>query len=291
MTDVTAAPQAATADWGIALTTLADIRTDTALSVANLEVVYNDVVLVLRGVTIEVPTGQIVTLLGANGAGKTTLLRAITGLLDLHRGKITKGSVTIDGRETTRAAAPSIVRAGVAQVMEGRRIFPELSVDENLRTGAYTRRDKAGIQESYDRVMELFPALQSRRKDTAGYLSGGEQQMVAIGRALMAEPKILLLDEPSLGLAPLIVEQIRDIIQQVNGQGTSVLLVEQNATMALSIADYGYVLEHGRIVKDGPGQALLQDKDIREFYLGMGEAGRRSFRDVKTYRRKKSWGT
>src|SRR5690554_946992 len=168
----------------------------------------------------------------------------------------TKGHVTIAGQQTTRADAAKIVRSGVAQVMEGRRIFPELSVDENLRTGAYTRRDKAGVQESYDRVMDLFPALQSRRKDTAGYLSGGEQQMVAMGRALMAEPKILLLDEPSLGLAPLIVEQIRDIIVQVNEQGTSVLLVEQNATMALSIAHHGYVLEHGRIVKDGPGPAL-----------------------------------
>jgi branched-chain amino acid transport system ATP-binding protein len=261
------------------------------MSVANLEVVYNEVILVLRGVSITVPQGQIVTLLGANGAGKTTLLRAITGLIDLHRGRITKGTITIDGKETTRSDAAAIVRSGVSQVMEGRRIFPELSVDENLRTGAYTRRDKSGIQESYERVMDLFPVIQGRRKDTAGYLSGGEQQMVAIGRALMAEPKILLLDEPSLGLAPLIVEQIRDIIVQVNQQGTSVLLVEQNATMALSIAHHGYVLEHGRIVKDGPGEQLLQDKDIREFYLGMGEVGRRSFRDVKTYRRKKTWGS
>ncbi|HEY9557278.1 MAG TPA: ABC transporter ATP-binding protein [Acidimicrobiales bacterium] len=247
--------------------------------------------LVLRGVSLAVPTGQIVALLGANGAGKTTLLRAVTGLLDIHRGRITKGNVELDGSSITKADAAQIVRSGLAQVMEGRRIFAELTIDENLRAGAFTRRDKKGINESYDRVMDLFPVLQSRRRDTAGYLSGGEQQMVAIGRALMAEPKILLLDEPSLGLAPLIVEQIRDIIVQVNQQGTSVLLVEQNATMALSIADYGYVLEHGRIVKDGPGKALLDDKDIREFYLGMGEAGRRSFRDVKTYRRKKTWGS
>jgi branched-chain amino acid transport system ATP-binding protein len=264
-------------------------RTSTALAVANLEVVYNDVVLVLRGVSLSVPSGKIVALLGANGAGKTTMLRAITGLLDIHRGRITKGSVQLDGKDITKAEASAIVRSGLAQVMEGRRIFAELTVDENLRTGAFTRRDKAGIQVSYERAMDLFPVLQSRRKDTAGYLSGGEQQMVAIARALMAEPKILLLDEPSLGLAPLIVEQIRDIIVQVNEQGTSVLLVEQNATMALSIADVGYVLEHGRVVKDGPGKVLLEDKDIREFYLGMGEAGRRSFRDVKTYRRKKSW--
>jgi len=276
---------------GHPLTTQPAPRTDTALSVANLEVVYNDVILVLRGVSLSVPAGQVVALLGANGAGKTTLLRAITGLLDVHRGRITKGGVVLYGKDITKEEAPTIVRAGLGQVMEGRRIFAELTVDENLRTGAFTRRDKAGIQQSYERAMDLFPILKNRRRDTAGYLSGGEQQMVAIARALMAEPKILLLDEPSLGLAPLIVEQIRDIIVQVNEQGTSVLLVEQNATMALSIADQGYVLEHGRIVKDGPGQALLQDKDIREFYLGMGDVGRRSFRDVKTYRRKKSWSS
>jgi len=246
---------------------------------------------VLRGVSLSVPTGQIVALLGANGAGKTTLLRAITGLLDIHRGRITKGSVQLDGKDITKSEASAIVRSGLGQVMEGRRIFAELTVDENLRTGAFTRRDKGAISASYDRVMDLFPILRARRKDTAGYLSGGEQQMLAIGRALMAEPKTLLLDEPSLGLAPLIVEQIRDIVVQVNEQGTSVLLVEQNATMALSIAHEGYVLEHGRVVKDGPGKVLLEDKDIREFYLGMGEVGRRSFRDVKTYRRKKSWGS
>jgi branched-chain amino acid transport system ATP-binding protein len=267
-----------------------EARTGTALAVANLEVVYNDVVLVLRGVSLAVPTGKIVALLGANGAGKTTLLRAVTGLLDIHRGRITKGSVELDGRDITKAEASHIVRSGLSQVMEGRRIFAELSVDENLKTGAFTRRDRAAVSASYDRVMDLFPVLQPRRRDTAGYLSGGEQQMLAIGRALMAEPKLLLLDEPSLGLAPLVVEQIREIIVQVNEQGTSVLLVEQNATMALSIADEGYVLEHGRVVRDGPGPELLADKDIREFYLGMGEAGRRSFRDVKTYRRKKSWG-
>jgi branched-chain amino acid transport system ATP-binding protein len=265
--------------------------TATALSVANLEVVYSDVVLVLRGVSISVPDGKIVALLGANGAGKTTLLRAITALLDVHRGKITKGSVSLFGRDITRTDPATIVRAGLAQVMEGRRIFAELTVDENLRTGATTRRDTAAVRESFDRVLDLFPALQTRRKDVAGYLSGGEQQMLAMGRALMAEPKILLLDEPSLGLAPRVVELIRDIIVQVNGQGTSVLLVEQNATMALSIADEGYVLEHGRVVRDGGGAELLADDDIREFYLGMGEAGRKSFRDVKTYRRRKRWGS
>jgi branched-chain amino acid transport system ATP-binding protein len=237
-----------------------------------------------------VPSGAIVALLGANGAGKTTLLRAVTGLLDLHRGRITKGRVELDGRDITRSDASAIVRSGLAQVMEGRRVFAELTVDENLRTGAFTRRDRAAVAATYDRVMDLFPVLQSRRRAVAGYLSGGEQQMVAIGRALMADPRILLLDEPSLGLAPMIVEQIRDIIVQVNAAGTSVLLVEQNATMALSIADHGYVLEHGKVVRQGLGPELLADDDIREFYLGMGEAGRRSFRDVKTYRRKKSWG-
>jgi branched-chain amino acid transport system ATP-binding protein len=258
--------------------------------VADLEVVYNDVILVLRGVSLSVPAGSIVALLGANGAGKTTLLRAVTGLLDIHRGKVTKGSVTLLDHDITKADASAIVRAGLAQVMEGRRIFAELTVDENLRTGAFTRSDKSAVRDAYEHVMDLFPVLKGRHRDTAGYLSGGEQQMLAIGRALMAAPKVLLLDEPSLGLAPKVVELIREIIVKVNEEGTSVLLVEQNATMALSIADTGYVLEHGRVVRDGQGAELLADEDIREFYLGIGDAGRRSFRDVKTYRRKKRWG-
>lgn len=262
-----------------------------ALDLQNLEVVYHDVILVLRGVSLSLPPGDIVTLLGANGAGKTTLLRAVTGLLKVHRGEITKGSVHINGRDLTDADPARRVRAGLAQVMEGRRIFAELTVDENLRTGAYTRRSKTEISANFERVLDLFPVLAQRRRETAGYLSGGEQQMLAIGRALMASPQILVLDEPSLGLAPRLVEQIRDIIVAVNEQGSSVLLVEQNATMALSIADRGYVLEHGRIVKDGPGAELLADRDIREFYLGIGDVGRRSFRDVKTYRRRKSWGS
>jgi branched-chain amino acid transport system ATP-binding protein len=253
-------------------------------------VVYNDVVLVLRGLSIAVPTGTIVAILGANGAGKITLLRAVTGLLDVHRGRITKGTVTIDGVNFTGADAASVVRAGLAQVMEGRRIFAELTVDENLRVGGYTRRDRAEIEASYQRVLDLFPVLTERRRSTAGYLSGGEQQMVAIARGLMASPSLLLMDEPSLGLAPKVVEQIREIIANINAQGTSMLLVEQNATMALQIADHGYVLEHGRVVKEGSGADLLADKDIQEFYLGVGETGRRSFRDVKTYRRKKGWG-
>jgi branched-chain amino acid transport system ATP-binding protein len=265
------------------------VATGAELAVANLEVVYNDVMLVLRGVSVSVAPGGVVALLGANGAGKTTLLRAITGLLPVHRGKVTKGRVTLSERDITTDDPATRVKAGLAQVMEGRRIFGELTVDENLRTGAYTSR--ATTAQHYERVMDLFPLLQRRRRETAGYLSGGEQQMLAIGRALMSSPRLLLLDEPSLGLAPKVVEQIRNIIVDINAQGTSVLLVEQNATMALSIADHGYVLEHGRVVRDGLGAELVADKDIREFYLGIGEAAeRRSYRDVKTYRRKKSWG-
>lgn len=264
---------------------------EAALEVQNLEVVYHDVILVLRGVSLLLPPGDIVALLGANGAGKTTLLRAVTGMLKIHRGEITKGLVHLNGRDVTRADPAQRVKAGLAQVMEGRRIFAELTVDENLRAGAFTRRNKAEINDNFERVLGLFPVLAQRRRETAGYLSGGEQQMLAIGRALMASPQILVLDEPSLGLAPKLVEQIRDIVVEINRQGSSVLLVEQNATMALSIANHGYVLEQGRIVKDGPGQELLADRDIREFYLGIGDVGRRSFRDVKTYRRRKTWGS
>jgi branched-chain amino acid transport system ATP-binding protein len=259
------------------------------LAARNLEVVYQDVVLVLRGVSLEVPRGEIVALLGANGAGKTTLLRAITGLLPVHRGRITKGSVHLDGDRIDGRDPAAIVRRGVAQVMEGRRIFAELTVDENLRAGAFTVRSRAEIRDSFDRVVDLFPRLGERRRSTAGYLSGGEQQMLAIGRALMADPRLLLLDEPSLGLAPRLVEAIRDTIVELNRQGTSVLLVEQNAAMALAIASHGYVMETGRVVKDGPAQELLGDEDIQEFYLGVGETGRRSFRDVKSYRRRKRW--
>jgi branched-chain amino acid transport system ATP-binding protein len=259
------------------------------LRVNGVEVVYSDAVLSLRGVSLEVAEGTVVALLGANGAGKTTTLRAITGLLPLHRGEITKGTIESNGRSLAGLDPAAIVRHGLSQVMEGRRIFAELTVDENLRAGGFTRRDKAELRQSYERVMTLFPVLASRQKSVAGYLSGGEQQMLAMGRALMQSPRLLLLDEPSLGLAPLIVEQIRQIIADINAAGTSVLLVEQNATMALSLAHYGYVLENGRIVKDGPGPDLLADPDIQEFYLGVGEAGHRSFREVKSYRRRKRW--
>jgi branched-chain amino acid transport system ATP-binding protein len=270
------------------------------LRVRNLEVVYDDAMLVLRGVSVAVPPREIVALLGANGAGKTTLLRAITGLLDVHGGAVTKGCVLLDDVPIHRMHPPAIVGRGICQVMEGRRLFGELTVEENLRLGAHTLRRGSGarwggqgrLAERLAYVFDLFPLLAQRRRRTAGYLSGGEQQMVAMGRALMADPKYLLLDEPSLGLAPRLVEQIRDLIVNINKAGTAVLLVEQNATMALSIAGHGYVLETGKVVLDKPAGQLLADDDIREFYLGLGatvEAGRRSFRDVKHYKRRKRW--
>ncbi|MDJ0792183.1 MAG: ABC transporter ATP-binding protein [Acidimicrobiia bacterium] len=259
------------------------------LAVENLEVVYKDVILVLRGVSLRVPQGSIVALLGANGAGKTTLMRAITGLLDINDGAITKGEVMLEERVISGQSPEKIVDAGVSQMLEGRRILAELTVEENLKLGAHTKRDAAA--DNLDRVYGLFPVLSERRKSTAGYLSGGEQTMLAIGRALMSEPSYLLLDEPSLGLAPLLVEQIRDLIVEINSQGTSVLLVEQNAVMALSIASHGYVLETGKMVMDGSSASLLADEDVREFYLGLTEEGHdtKSLRDVKHYRRKKRW--
>ena len=261
------------------------------LEIANLEVVYNEVILVLRGLSIQVPDGHIVALLGANGAGKTTTTRAITGLLDMHDGKVTKGSVTFDGHRIDDDDPSAIVRSGITQVMEGRRVFAELTVDENLITGGITNTDRKALAVAHDRVMTMFPVLAERRKSTAGYLSGGEQQMLAIARALMVDPKLLILDEPSLGLAPKLVAQIRDTIVEINKAGTSVLLIEQNANMALSIANYGYVLETGKVVMDGDADKLLKDEDIQEFYLGLhGDEGeRKSFRDVKHYKRRKRW--
>jgi branched-chain amino acid transport system ATP-binding protein len=259
------------------------------LRVQNLEVVYDDVMLVLRGVSLEVPAGRIVALLGANGAGKTTLLRAISGLLDVHDGDVTKGSVSLDGEPIHKLRPASIVRRGVTQVMEGRRIFAELSVEDNLRLGAHTR--PRGVGAALDRIYGLFPILAERRRSTAGYLSGGEQQMVAMGRAMMSDPRYLLLDEPSLGLAPRLVEQIRELIVEINRTGTAVLLVEQNATMALSVAEHGYVLETGKVVLDKAAEELLADEDVREFYLGLHAEGGtvKSFRDVKHYKRRKRW--
>ncbi len=257
------------------------------LSVSNLEVVYDDVVLVLRGVSLEVPDGQIVGLLGANGAGKTTLLRALSGLLDIHHGEVTRGQITLDGDRIDHLDPEQVVARGISQVLEGRRVFGEFTVEENLRVGAHTRpKDRAT---NLERVYSLFPRLQERRSQVAGYLSGGEQQMLAMGRAMMTNPRYLLLDEPSLGLAPQLVGTIRDLITQINEQGTTVLLVEQNASMALSIAGHGYVLETGRVVMDKPAADLLEDDDIREFYLGLGAEGEKSFRDVKHYKRRKRW--
>ncbi len=260
------------------------------LEVANLEVVYNEVILVLRGLSIEVPEGDIVALLGSNGAGKTTTSRAITGLLDVHDGAATKGTVTWKGRDISKDKPSAIVNNGISQVMEGRRIFAELTIDENLATGAFTNR--ANEKKNYDRIMALFPVLLERHDQTAGYLSGGEQQMLAIGRAMMAEPELLILDEPSLGLAPLLVQQVRDVILEINAEGTSVLLIEQNAAMALSIANTGYIMETGKIVMDGDAEKLRNDEDVQEFYLGLhtDESGeRKSFRDVKHYKRRKRW--
>ncbi len=265
------------------------------LEVANLEVVYNEVILVLRGLSITVPEGEIIALLGSNGAGKTTTARAITGLLDVHEGKVTKGSITWQGDDISSANPASIVSAGISQVMEGRRVFGELTVDENLSTGAFTNR--SGAKAQYAKVMDLFPRLAERRDSLAGYLSGGEQQMLAIGRALMASPDLLILDEPSLGLAPMLVQQVRDVIKDLNSEGMSILLIEQNAMMALSIATTGYIMENGKIVMDGDAKKLLGDDDVKEFYLGLhggdedSDGGRKSFKDVKHYKRKKKWAS
>jgi len=260
-----------------------------AVEVRNLEVFYHRLSQVLRGVSLTVPAGGIVALLGPNGAGKTTTLRAISGLLDLHDGELRKGRVFLNGADVTGAPSAVMVRSGLAQVLEGRQVFPNLDVEENLRTGAYTRRGGAAISEDLERVFERFPLLAKRRKQAAGYLSGGEQQMLAIGRALMAAPRVLLLDEPSLGLAPRLVEEIGAVISAINADGTAVLLVEQNAAMALGIAQHGYVLETGRVVMDAPAEKLLRDEDIREFYLGVHGSARTDYRDVKHYRRKKRW--
>jgi branched-chain amino acid transport system ATP-binding protein len=258
------------------------------LKVANLEVVYHSVVLVLDGVSLEVPDGEIVALLGPNGAGKTTTLRAISGLLDIHNGDITKGTITWNGEDLTVKEPEDIVRSRVAQVMEGRRIFPDLTVEENLRAGAHPNPGPHN-DDDMETFYERFEVLRERRNQKAGYLSGGEQQMLAIARALMSRPKLLLMDEPSLGLAPMIVERVGELIQELRDDGMTILLVEQNAAMALELADYGYVMENGKIVRDGTSKELLQDEDIQEFYLGVGGEEGKSFRDVKHYRRRKRW--
>jgi branched-chain amino acid transport system ATP-binding protein len=258
------------------------------LRVANLEVVYHSVVLVLKGVSLTVPDGQVVALLGPNGAGKTTTLRAITGLLDIHNGRITKGTVALDDDDIASAKADAIVRSGISQVMEGRRILAELSVEENLRAGGYSA-PRAQIAEDIEKHYQRFPILADRRKQAAGYLSGGEQQMLAIARALMARPKLLLLDEPSLGLAPKLVAQVAELISEINADGVSVLLVEQNAAMALDLASSAFVMENGKVVLNGSSDELRADKDVQEFYLGIARSGVRSYRQVKLYRRRKRW--
>jgi branched-chain amino acid transport system ATP-binding protein len=261
------------------------------LAVNNIEVVYDHVILVLKGVSLDVPKGGIVALLGANGAGKTTTLKAISNLLHSERGEVTKGSILFDGEEVQARSPNELVRRGCVQVMEGRHCFGHLTVEENLLTGAFTRRDgKAAIRADLERVYGYFPRLRERGHALAGYTSGGEQQMCAIGRALMSRPKMILLDEPSMGLAPQIVGEIFEIVQMLNEQeGVSFLLAEQNTNMALKYARYGYILENGRVVLDGDAKALRENEDVKEFYLGVAEGKRKSFRDVKHYKRRKRW--
>jgi branched-chain amino acid transport system ATP-binding protein len=261
------------------------------LSVNNIEVVYDHVILVLKGVSLVVPRGGIVALLGANGAGKTTTLKAISNLLHSERGEVTKGSIHFEGDEVQSLSPNELVRRGCIQVMEGRQCFAHLTVEENLLTGAFTRRDgRAAIREDIDRVYSYFPRLKERKEALAGYTSGGEQQMCAVGRALMARPKMILLDEPSMGLAPQIVEEIFSIVQALNErEGVSFLLAEQNTNMALKFARYGYILENGRVVLDGEAKSLRENEDVKEFYLGIAEGKRKSFREVKHYKRRKRW--
>ena len=261
------------------------------LSVNNIEVVYSSVILVLKGVSLAVPKGGIVALLGANGAGKTTTLKAISNLLHAERGEVTKGAIVFDGEEVHRLSPNALVQRGCIQVMEGRRCFAHLTVEENLLTGAFTRRDgKAAVAADLELVYSYFPRLKDRRESTAGYTSGGEQQMCAVGRALMSRPKMILLDEPSMGLAPQIVEEIFEIVRNLNGkEGVSFLLAEQNTNMALKYAGYGYILENGRVVMDGEAKSLRENEDVKEFYLGVAEGKRKSFRDEKHYKRRKRW--
>ncbi len=261
------------------------------LAVNNIEVIYDHVILVLKGVSLSVPRGGITAILGANGAGKTTTLKAISNLLHAERGEVTKGSILFEGQEVQALSPNTLVRRGCIQVMEGRHCFGHLSVEDNLMTGAFTRKDgAAAIRDDLELVYQYFPRLRERRTSQAGYTSGGEQQMTAIGRALMSRPKMILLDEPSMGLAPQLVEEIFEIVKKLNDeQGVSFLLAEQNTNVALRYAKYGYILESGRVVLDGEAKALRENDDVKEFYLGVGGEGRKSFRDVKHYKRRKRW--
>ena len=262
------------------------------LAVNNIEVIYDHVILVLKGVSLEVPEGGIVALLGANGAGKSTTLKAVSNLLRSERGEVTKGSIEFRGERVDQQGSPTdLVTKGIVQVMEGRRCFEHLTVEENLLTGAYTRRDgRAAIHEDLDKVYHYFPRLRERKDAQSGYTSGGEQQMTAIGRALMAKPSVILLDEPSMGLAPQLVQEIFDIVRDLNEkEGVTFLLAEQNTTIALRYASYGYILETGRVVMDGEAKALAENEDVKEFYLGVSAGERKSFRNAKSYRRRKRW--
>ena len=261
------------------------------LNVNNIEVIYDHVILVLKGVSLQLQKGGITALLGANGAGKTTTLKAISNLLRAERGEVTKGSIEVDGERVDQMTPNELVKRGVIQVMEGRHCFEHLTVEENLLTGAYTRRDgRAAIAESLEKVYHYFPRLKERRTSQAGYTSGGEQQMTAIGRALMASPHTILLDEPSMGLAPQLVEEIFEIVRDLNtNEQVSFLLAEQNTMVALRFAEYGYILENGRVVMDGEAKSLRENEDVKEFYLGLSTGGRKSFREVKHYRRRKRW--
>jgi branched-chain amino acid transport system ATP-binding protein len=261
------------------------------LSVNNIEVIYDHVILVLKGVSLEVPEGRIVALLGANGAGKSTTLKAISNLLAAERGDVTKGTIEFKGKRIEALTTNQLVRMGVCQVMEGRHCFAHLTVEENLLTGAFTRKvSRADIASALEKVYHYFPRLKVRRSSQSGYTSGGEQQMTAVGRALMARPSMILLDEPSMGLAPQIVEEIFEIVQDLNSkEGVSFLLAEQNTMVALRYANYGYILENGRVVMDGAAADLATNEDVKEFYLGLSSGGRKSFRDVKHYRRRKRW--
>ncbi len=261
------------------------------LKINNIEVIYSDVILVLRGVSIEVKEGQVVALLGANGAGKTTTLKAISGLLRSQQGEVTRGSIEFKGERIDKMRPDEIVRTGIVQVLEGHRIFRHLTVEENLLAGALVRPNSPEIRQDIEQVYQYFPRLKDLRRKVSGYLSGGEQQMLVIGRGLMGRPSLMLLDEPSLGLAPMLVREIFEVIKRINTEeDTSILLVEQNARTALDVADYGYVMENGRVVLDGSADALRENEDIKEFYLGLTSVGeRKSYRDVKHYKRRKRW--
>jgi branched-chain amino acid transport system ATP-binding protein len=269
----------------------AEVQVENLLEVNNIEVIYNHVILVLKGVSLNVPKGGITALLGGNGAGKTTTLKAISGLLASERGEVTKGSIKYRGSSIAEQDPAETVKKGVVQVMEGRHCFEHLTIEENLLTGAYTRTDGSGaIAADLEMVYNYFPRLRERRKSQAGYTSGGEQQMCAVGRALMSKPETILLDEPSMGLAPQLVEQIFNIVKEINEkEGVTFLLAEQNTNVALRFAHYGYILESGRVVMDGPAKDLRENQDVKEFYLGMSDEGRKSFRDVRSYRRRKRW--